>query len=93
MSDSNDDLNYDCSREFYLMASGDAPRVGDVDGPSMEVVSPAAFDELSPGETVTVKVRRHCRVFFRGTTPSKEKEISMYRLREICRGRRVNRHE
>eukprot|EP00903_Cladosiphon_okamuranus_P015454 g14272.t1 len=55
VSDRNDDLNYDCSREFYLMASGDAPRVGDVDGPSMEVVSPAAFDELSPGETVTVK--------------------------------------
>eukprot|EP00752_Nemacystus_decipiens_P008618 g7697.t1 len=55
VSDSHDDSNYDCSREFYLMASGDASRVGEVDGPSMEVVSPTTVDEFSPGETVTVR--------------------------------------
>lgn len=57
VADAGDEENYDCSGEFYLMASADAPRVGDADGPSMEVVTPTADDRLSPGERVTVKVR------------------------------------
>lgn len=48
----------DCSDEFYLMASDEAPEVGDVDGPYLKVTSPTEDDEAYAGEEYTVEVRR-----------------------------------
>lgn len=48
----------DCSDDFYLMASEEAPMSGDVDGPHLYVTSPKAGDEAEAGEEYTVEVRR-----------------------------------
>lgn len=48
----------DCSDEFYLMASEEAPVVGDVDGPHLVVTSPMLNDEAEAGEEYTVEVRK-----------------------------------
>lgn len=48
----------DCSDEFYLMASDEAPQVGDVDGPYLKVTSPMEGDEAYAGDEYTVEVRK-----------------------------------
>lgn len=47
----------DCSDEFYLMASEEAPETGDIDGPYLFVTSPASGDFAQAGEVYTVEVR------------------------------------
>lgn len=53
----DDPTMYNCSSKFYLMASEDAPQVGDADGPSLEIMSPVEDDVVSVGEVLTVKVK------------------------------------
>eukprot|EP00752_Nemacystus_decipiens_P014646 g13043.t1 len=45
----------DCSDEFYLMMSEEAPQVGDVDGPYLIVTAPEAGDSADAGEVYTVE--------------------------------------
>lgn len=45
-----------CSEDFYLMASADAPALGELGGPSMAVVSPDAGAMAVAGEVYTVEV-------------------------------------
>ncbi len=54
--DIHDEEDADCSDEFYLMASADAPMVGDADGPSLAVTSPAMGDEAMACGEYTVEV-------------------------------------
>lgn len=57
MADVSDEDNTDCSDEFYLLASTEAPSVGDADGPYVMVTSPAEGDSAEAGEEYTVEVR------------------------------------
>lgn len=54
--DIEDESNMDCSDDFILLASGEAPSVGDSDGPRLEVTSPEAGDMAYAGEEYTVEV-------------------------------------
>lgn len=56
MADVMDESASDCSDEFYLMASEEAPGVGDVQGPYLVVTSPAEGDFAEAGELYTVEV-------------------------------------
>ena len=55
--DIDDEEDADCSDEFYLLASDEAPAVGDSDGPFLEVTSPSDGDVAVAGEEYTVEVR------------------------------------
>lgn len=54
--DVDDETEVDCSDEFYLMASEDAPEVGDDDEPTLVVTSPEDGDVAMAGETYTILV-------------------------------------
>ena len=58
--DIHDEEDGDCSDEFYLLASEDAPSAGDADGPYVTVTSPAEGDSAEAGEEYTVEVS-YCR--------------------------------
>lgn len=49
----------DCSDEFYLMASEEAPLSGDENGPYLIVTSPVEGDTAVAGEEYTVEVNYH----------------------------------
>jgi len=51
----SDESNVDCSDSFYLLASEDAPTVGEADGPSLVVTSPAEGDMAVAGDEYTVE--------------------------------------
>ncbi|CAM9226123.1 unnamed protein product [Ascophyllum nodosum] len=53
--DVNDESDVDCSDEFYLLASEEAPMVGDEDGPSLVVTSPEEGDIAMAGGEYTVE--------------------------------------
>lgn len=63
VADATDDSISDCSDEFYLMASEEAPQAGDEDGPSIAVTSPSEGDSAVPGEEYTVEVWRAVNMF------------------------------
>lgn len=54
--DVDDETEVDCSDEFYLLASEDAPEVGDDDEPTLVVTSPEDGDIAMAGETYTIMV-------------------------------------
>lgn len=54
--DVDDEEDGDCSDEFYLLASDEAPMVGDSDGPSLTVTSPGKGDMAVAGDEYTVEV-------------------------------------
>lgn len=54
--DVSDESSVDCSDTFYLLASDEAPSVGDADGPSLMVTSPAGGDMAMAGDEYTVEV-------------------------------------
>lgn len=54
--DASDKDEAGCSDEFHLMASEDAPAVGDVDGPYLIVTAPAKGDFAEAGKEYTVEV-------------------------------------
>ena len=54
--DIHDEEDGDCSDEFYLLASDEAPQVGDADGPSLVVTSPAVGDIAEACHEYTVEV-------------------------------------
>ena len=54
--DVDDESSVDCSDDFYLLASEEAPVVGDMDGPSLVVTSPEEGDMAYAGEEYTVEV-------------------------------------
>lgn len=56
VADVEEASNSDCSEEFFLMASEEAPGVGDVEGPYLIVTSPADGDFAEAGEAYTVEV-------------------------------------
>lgn len=49
----------DCSDEFFLMASEEAPASGDEDGPYLTVTSPVEGDTAEAGEEYTIEVKHH----------------------------------
>ena len=49
--------NYRCSSDFYLMASADAPGVGEMGGPTIGVVEPNGNSVAVAGDAYTVEVR------------------------------------
>ncbi|CAM9957922.1 unnamed protein product [Ectocarpus fasciculatus] len=53
--DIHDEEDADCSDEFFLLASNEAPSVGDSDGPSLEVTSPSSGDLASTCGEYTVE--------------------------------------
>eukprot|EP00904_Undaria_pinnatifida_P003644 jgi/Undpi1/13280/HiC_scaffold_8.g02942.m1 len=53
--DVDDESSVDCSDDFYLLASEEAPVVGDMDGPSLVVTSPEEGDMAYAGEEYTVE--------------------------------------
>eukprot|EP00752_Nemacystus_decipiens_P014647 g13044.t1 len=53
--DIDDEEDGDCSDEFYLLASDEAPSAGDPDGPYVMVTSPAEGDSAEAGEEYTVE--------------------------------------
>lgn len=53
--DVNDESDMDCSDEFYLLASSEAPMVGDEDGPYLIVTSPSEGDVAMAGNEYTVE--------------------------------------
>ena len=55
--DIDDEEDADCSDEFTLMGSDEAPEVGDADGPSLEVTSPVEGDVAEACHEYTVEVR------------------------------------
>lgn len=55
--DVDDEEDGDCSDEFMLIASDEVATVGEVDGPYLEVTSPADGDQAEAGEEYTVEVR------------------------------------
>ncbi|CAN0447648.1 unnamed protein product, partial [Laminaria digitata] len=55
--DIDDEEDADCSDEFYLLSSDEAPEVGDSNGPYLHVTSPADGDKAEAGEEYTVEVR------------------------------------
>lgn len=60
--DVDDEEDGDCSAEFTLLASTEAPEVGDSDGPYLEVTSPASGDMAYAGEVYTVEVREALKI-------------------------------
>ncbi|CAM9425643.1 unnamed protein product, partial [Laminaria digitata] len=50
-----DETNVDCSAEFVLVASDEAPSVGDANGPSLFVISPEDGDMALAGGEYTVE--------------------------------------
>ena len=54
--DVNDESEVDCSDEFTLLASEEAPDVGDEDGPYLYVTAPTSDDVATAGEEYTVEV-------------------------------------
>lgn len=54
--DVDDEEDGDCSDGFYLLASSEAPSVGDADGPYLMVTSPSEGDSAEAGEEYTVEV-------------------------------------
>lgn len=54
--DISDESNMDCSDDFTLLASEEAPSVGDPDGPHLYVTSPEEGDLAFAGEEYTVEV-------------------------------------
>lgn len=54
--DIDDEPDADCSDEFFLLASNEAPQVGDADGPSLVVTSPALGDVAEACNEYTVEV-------------------------------------
>lgn len=57
MADAMDKSDADCSDDFYMLASEEAPDVGDDPGPYLIVTSPAEEGFAGAGEMYTVKVR------------------------------------
>lgn len=55
VTDVSDESEMDCSDSFILIASEDAPEVGDTDGPSLTVTSPSEGDVAMAGEEYTVE--------------------------------------
>lgn len=55
--DVDDEEDGDCSDDFYLIGSDEAPKVGDSDGPSLEVTSPAEGDLAEACNEYTIEVR------------------------------------
>lgn len=58
VADVDGEEDSDCSDEFYLLASDEAPGVGDANGPYLIVTSPAEGDKADAGEEYTVEVGR-----------------------------------
>lgn len=56
MANANDPEDEDCSDEFYLMVSEEAPGVGDLNGPYLIVTSPKEGDAADAGQEYTVEV-------------------------------------
>lgn len=56
VQDIHDEEDGDCSDEFYLLASEEAPAVGDEDGPTLTVTSPAEADIAKTCDEYTVEV-------------------------------------
>lgn len=54
-----DESLVDCSAEFILVASDEAPAVGDADGPHLEVLTPQDGDMAFAGGDYTVEVSTH----------------------------------
>lgn len=54
--DVDDEEDGDCSDEFYLLASDEAPMVGDSDGPRLTVTSPGEGDMAVAGDEYTIEV-------------------------------------
>lgn len=57
VADAHDPSVFACSADFTLMASKQAPVVGDKNGPHLAVTSPAEGDAALAGNQYTVKVR------------------------------------
>ncbi|CAN0591129.1 unnamed protein product, partial [Laminaria digitata] len=55
VSDVADAGGVDCSDTFYLMASDEAPTVGETDGPYLFVTSPGKGDTAEAGEEYTIE--------------------------------------
>lgn len=55
VADVDDESSVDCSDEFYLVASDEAPKAGDADGPYLMVTTPAAGDMAYAGDEYTVE--------------------------------------
>ncbi|CAM9563888.1 unnamed protein product [Ascophyllum nodosum] len=55
VADVNDEESADCSDDFFLLASEEAPDVGDADGPTIEVTSPDDGDVAMAGDEYTVE--------------------------------------
>lgn len=51
-----DEEDADCSEDFYLMMSEEAPMTGEKPGPHLYVTSPRRGDFAEAGETYTVEV-------------------------------------
>lgn len=60
--DVHDEEDGDCSDEFFLLASNEAPKVGDTNGPSLVVTTPAAGDIAEACEEYTVEVSTYIHV-------------------------------
>ena len=56
VTDADDPDGADCSDEFFLKASEEAPEVGDIDGPYLIVTAPMVGDLADAGEVYTVEV-------------------------------------
>lgn len=57
VADVSDGTEVDCSEEFRLMPSEDAPEVGDEPGPYLVVTSPGSDDNAEAGVEYTVEVK------------------------------------
>lgn len=57
MKNAEDESDMDCSDDFTLIASEDAPEVGEM-GYSLTVTSPSVGDTAMAGEEYTVEVRK-----------------------------------
>ena len=55
VQDVSDESDYDCSDEFYLLASEDTSTMGEEDGPTLEVTAPDAGDVAMAGDEYTVE--------------------------------------
>lgn len=55
VADVDDEESSDCSDDFYLMASEEAPTVSDVDGPTLDVTSPDEGDVAMAGDEYTIE--------------------------------------
>lgn len=61
MDAESSDSDADCSDEFYLMASVEAPTTDSPDGPYLIVTSPSDGDFAEAGDEYTVEVRNQPR--------------------------------